>query len=147
MTENSFKINDEEFQLTKLSAMKQFHVARKVAPILADLLPAMAGIQKINDKKPESQLTESEKLEEFARVLGPVVEGLSKLSDKDSEYVLNSLLSSAEVKQKQFGSWAKVATEHGLQIQNLDLPILLQVAGRAFVFNLAGFFNVLPKLS
>ncbi len=70
--------------------------------------------------------------------------GLSKLSDADAEFVLYGLLAAAEV-QQQAGNWAQVSTGSMLMIQDLELPMLLQIAGRAFMFNLSGFFSALPR--
>jgi hypothetical protein len=90
-------------------------------------------------------MTEDEKLDQFAVVAQPFMESLSKLSDADADYVLFRLLSSVEVYQEEFKTWAKIATDTGLMMENIDLPILLQAAGRAFMFNLSGFFSSLPR--
>jgi hypothetical protein len=60
--------------------------------------------------------------------------------------VLFGLLASVEVQQAA-GNWARVSSNSMLMIQDIELPILLQIAGRAFMFNLAGFFGALPHQS
>jgi hypothetical protein len=143
MSDRVFSIGDKEFQLSKINAFKQFHIVRRVAPILADLLPAMKSVQKVSDSK---ALTEDQKLDQFAEIAAPLMNGLSKLSDADSELVLYGLLNAVEVKQTS-GNWARVASGSSLMIQDMELPMLLQIAGRAFMYNLAGFFAGLPKSS
>lgn len=138
---DEFEIGEKKFKLSKINAFKQFHIVRRIAPILADLLPAMKDVQKVNGKK---DLSEAEKFDEFAKLAAPLMTGLSKLSDSDANLVLYGLLSSAEVKQEA-GNWAKVSTDSMLMMQDLELPVLLQVAGRAFMFNLSGFFAALPR--
>ncbi len=101
----------------------------------------MKDIQKVAGKK---DLSESEKLDQFALIASPLMTGLSKLSDEDSNKVLFGLLASVEV-QQEAGNWARVSTDSMLMMQDMELPILLQVAGRAFMFNLAGFFAALPR--
>jgi hypothetical protein len=140
MSTNDFEIGGRKFKLNKIDAFKQFHIVRRIAPILADLLPAMKSIQGVT----KDTLSESDKLEEFAKIAAPLMTGLSKLSDEDSNRVLFGLLSSVEVQQGA-GNWARVSTDSMVMIQDLELPLLLQIAGRAFMFNLSGFFAGLPQ--
>lgn len=140
---NDFELGGRKFKIGKLNAFKQFHVVRRIAPILSDLLPAIGEIQKV--QKEESSKSESEKFDELAKIVSPILMGLSKLSDKDSEFVLFSLLSCAEV---QLGAtWTRVSTESMLMVQDMELPALLQIAGRSFVANLSNFFAVLPAVT
>lgn len=139
--DRSFSINGKNFKLFKIDAFKQFHIVRRVGPILADLLPAMGDIQKAL-KTPDS-LSEGENLDELAKVVSPIMLGLSKLSDEDANKVLYGLLSAVEIQQQGMG-WARVSTDSALMFQDLDLPMLLQLAGRAFMYNLSGFFAALP---
>lgn len=140
MSDNEFEIGGRHFKLRKITAFKQFHIVRRIGPILSELLPAMkAGIKTEN-------LSEDEKLDNVAKFAAPIMEGLSKLSNADSELVFFGLLASAEM-QQEHGNWANVSTESMLMIQDLELSVLLQIAGRAFMYNLAGFFSVLPQKS
>lgn len=140
MSGQAFEIGSKKFQLNKINAFKQFHIVRRIAPILADLLPAMKDVQKIQNTE---GLSEDKKLDEFAKIATPLMNGISKLSDKDADLVLFGLLSSVQV-QQETGNWANVSTETMLMMQDLELPILLQLAGRAFMYNLSGFFGALP---
>lgn len=142
--ERDFEIGGKQFRLSKINALKQFHVVRRIAPILAKLAPIMAEAA-ANQGKIDA-LPEAEKLKEFAKFASPIMEGLSELSDQDSEFVLMSLLGSAEIQQSA-GNWAKIANGTMLMIQDLELPVMLNVAGRALMYNLSGFFAVLPQVS
>lgn len=139
--ENSFEAGGRKFKLGKLDAFRQFHIVRRIGPLLAELMPALAGAAKSR----QEGMSETEKLEEFASILQPVMMGLAKLSDADADYVLFRLLGAVEVFQPQFNTWAKVATDTGLMMQDMDLPVLLQAAGRSLMFNLSGFFALLPQ--
>lgn len=140
--DNGFPIGEKKFKLNKINAFKQFHIVRRVAPVLSSLLPALTDLQK--SSKNDSQISEADKLEEFAKILSPIFTGLSKLSDAEADFVLYGLLASVEMQQAG-GNWARVSTESMLMIQDLELPVLLQIAGRAFAFNLSGFFAALPR--
>lgn len=138
---NEFEIGGRQFQVRKIDAFKQFHIVRRIGPILADLLPAMQAVGKVQ----KSDLTEEGKLDELAKLAAPLMTGLAKLSDSDADYVLYGLLAAVEMKQMPVGNWAKIHNGSMLMIQDLDLPTMLQAAGRAFMFNLSGFFAVLPR--
>jgi hypothetical protein len=136
MTE--FELGGRKFKIGKINAFKQFHLVRRLAPILADMLPAVGDLQKLSKKQ-------QEEFDQTAKILAPVLTGFSKLSDQDSEFVLYGLLSCVEV---QLGnSWSKVSTESMLMIQDLELPSLLQIAARSFMSNLSSFFLTLPAVS
>ena len=141
--DDSFEISGKKFKLNKISAMVQFHVVRRIGPLLADLMSVMGRIAKKN----VDGMTEEEKLQEFASIAAPIMNGLSRLSDADSEYVLYRLLAAVEVHQAQFNVWSKVASpENGLMMQDIEFPHLLQVATRSLMFNLKGFFSLLPQV-
>jgi hypothetical protein len=142
--EREFSIGEHTFQLNKLNAFKQFHVVRRIAPILGKLGNVLPELAKAA-KKVSAEQSVDQKIEEMAKFVEPIMNGLSSLSDADSEFVLLGLLSSVEVHQKQFNNWAKMATDKGLMFENFELPILLQCAGRAFMYNLSGFFASLPQ--
>lgn len=138
--ERDFEIGTRKFKLSKINAFKQFHIVRRIAPILAELLPA------VQLSKAKEGASESEKLEELSKMATPMMMGLSKLSDEDANYVLFGLLSAVELQQEK-GNWARVATESaGLMIQDLELPEMIQIAGKAFMYNLSGFFGALPQV-
>lgn len=139
---NGFSHGGREFKLNKLDAMKQFHIVRRIGPILSELFPAMKEAAQLNaDSKGQGAETN---LEQIAKLATPVMMGLSKLSDEDSEIVLYGLLGAVEVKQAA-GNWARVASGSLLMMQDLQLPDLLQLAGRSLMFNLGSFFLAAPR--
>jgi hypothetical protein len=141
MTE--FELGGRKFKTGKLNTFKQFHIVRRIAPILGELLPVITELQK--SQKKNSHLSEDEVFEQNVKVFSPILNGLSKLNDKDSEFVLLGLLSCVEV---QLGAgWTKLSTDDMLMVQDLDLSSLLQIAGRSFTANMQNFFAVLPAAS
>lgn len=141
--DRDFSIGGKEFRLSKLDAFKQFHIVRRLGPILGDVIPVA---QKLGGMK-EDGLSEQQKLEQFADIAKPILEGLSKLSEADANTVLLGLLSAVEIKQAPVGNWARLARDGNMMIQDLDLPVMLQAAGRAFAYNLAGFFATAHQTS
>lgn len=133
MSDRDFEIGTLKFKLNKLDPFKQFHILRRLTPLLSDLMPVAQKLSGPNVKA-------EDQFEAFV----PIFNGISKLSDEDANRVLLGLLSSVEVQQGQ-GNWAKVASDSNLMFQNIELHILLQVAGRAFGYNLKGFLAGLPQ--
>jgi|SRR5665213_626046 len=138
MNERDFEVGTRKFKLNKIDAFKQFHIVRRLAPILGDLLPVAHKLSKVSpDQMGEDQF----------QALSPIMVGISKLSDEDANRVLLGLCSAVEMQQMPAGNWARVATDAGLMFQDLELSVLLQVAAKAFMYNLSGFFAVLPQVS
>lgn len=140
MSDRDFQIGGRNFKLCKIDAFKQFHIVRRVGPMLSDLLPAMKGM---SGKNLES-LPEDEKLDAISKFVAPIMNGLSKLPDADADLVLFGLLAAVEAQQTT-GNWIRISTGSMLMVQDLELPIMLQLAGRAFMYNLSGFFGALPQ--
>lgn len=142
MSDRDFEIGNRKFKLNKIDTFKQFHIVRRLAPILGDMISAA---QKYNKFKASGSHDEKASEENFTALVTPIMNGVSKLSDADASLVLLGLCSAVEIQQMPIGNWAKVATDAGLMFQDIELPILLQIAGRAFMYNLSGFFAVLPQ--
>jgi len=140
MNERDFQVGDREFKLSKIDPFKQFHIVRRLGPILGDIIPVA---QKIKGKlSGDSTGSEEDKFQAIAELAKPVMDGISKLSDEDANRVLLGLLNSVEMKQQPKGNWARIARDENIMIQDLELPVLLQVAGRAFAYNLSSFFSI-----
>lgn len=138
---SEFEFDGQSYRLSKLNTMVQHHVVRRISPILAELLPAL---QKAGTKKDAQD--EAEMAAALADIGSPVMEGLSKLSDKDYEYVLLKLLSGVEIQQKDFKLWNKVANDSGIIYPDIvDFATSLMLAGRALSYNLTGFFSLLTR--
>lgn len=135
MTEREFTIGSDRFQLYKIDAFKQFHIVRRLGPILKDIIPIAKQAKNVNLEG----MSEDQKLDHFSKLIGPIMEGISKLSDADANLVLLGLCGSVQIHQSKFNNWAWVATGDTLSF-TLSLPVLLQIAARAFAFNLADFF-------
>lgn len=134
--ERDFSFDGKNFKISKLNAFKQFHIARRVAPLMSRLLPVMAEIAKT--LKNEKDMSEQERFDQIVKIGQPVLQGLSELPEKDADTLLKSLLAAVEMEQDA-GNWAYIVVGENLMFQNLELSTLLAVAGRAFIFNLKGF--------
>lgn len=135
MNEREFSIGDKNFKLSKIDAFKQFHIVRRIAPILADLIPMATKFSKLTPEQMQQDQFES---------LAPIMNGISRLSDADADLVMLGLLSAVEIQQSS-GGWARIAVGQNMMFGDLDLNTMLNVAGRAFMYNMASFFAGMPQ--
>lgn len=143
-SERDFQAGGREFKLNKIDAFKQFHVVRRLGPLLGEIIPAAQKIAKLNSKTDQS---EEEKFDQIAMLARPLMDGFAKLSDEDANRVLLTLLEAVEIKQPSSNSWARIARDGNMMIQDLELPLMLQCAARAFGYNLQSFFALAPQTS
>ena len=122
---------------------------RTAGGVLLFLMALEMIFEKRTERREEraEKLTEEQKLDQAVKFAGPIMNGLSKLSDKDSEIVLYGLLAAVEMKQAEHGNWARLVNGDVLAFDTIELPVLLQAAGRSFMYNMAGFFDVLQRNS
>ncbi len=121
------EISGNSYSIGKMSAMQQFHIARRLAPAIW-ALSSVAG-----KDRPEDDST-------AINALQPVAEMLSKMSDEDSEYIVKSCL--AVVQRKQQNGWAKVQSSNGgLMFDDINMQTMLQITFAVVKDNLGNFFN------
>lgn len=120
-----FELNGFEYRVQKLNARAQYHIMRRLTPMLAELASAVNAAEKADD------------------ALSPLANALARMTDADADYCLFGLLQA--VKRKQNGAWSKVALENALMFDDLDLATMLQLAFKAFQFNFASFFQSVPQ--
>ncbi len=143
MNDREFVVNGKRFQLNKIDALKQFHIVRRLGPILGSIIPVIKKL-KVNTAEKKS---EAEMLDDITVLAQPLMAGFSDLSDEDANLVLLGLCSAVEMYQDGLNCWARVADGKQFMVQNLELPELLQIAGRAFAYNLTGFFTSAHRTS
>jgi hypothetical protein len=119
-----FEIKGQQYRSGKLDAFKQFHVSRRLAPVLS----GMASLA----ESPQTDFTE---------LLQPVAEAIAHMPDSDCDYILQTCLS--VVQRQQGNAWANVYAPNtkALMFDDVDLSTMLQIAVKVIQDNLAGFFS------
>lgn len=147
MKSKDFSVKGRNFKVRKLDPFKQLHIARRLAPILQEMIPGMkeSGVLKEGGLKDVEKLSMEEQLDLAAKFITPILSGASKLSDEDTDKIMFGLLETVEMQQQPTGNWCNVVSGNLLMVEDLELPELLNLAGRSFWFNLSRFFNVLPQ--
>ena len=85
MTE--FEVNGVRYRIQRIDAMKQWHLSRKVSPLIPPLVPVFLRIAKSANKSKGAII---EDIEGISELVGPFAEGISQMSDEHSEYVFNT---------------------------------------------------------
>lgn len=128
------EISGARYRAGKLNARQQFHVARRLVPLmgsLVSLLPAPGP----DGKRPA--------LDPMA-FLEPMANAVAGLSDADSDYIMDTCLRAVE-RQVPGGAWAPVATATGaLMYDDMDLVAMLRLCAAVIQENLAGFLHAIP---
>lgn len=124
-----FEINGVQYRSDRMDAKKQFHVARRLAPLLAGL-----GGSLKSDKA------------SFSEFIGPIADALSKMSDEDTDYVIDACLRIVQRRQGQ--NWQAITARSGdLMFDDIDLPVMLRLTVAVIQQSLGGFFPGGPSIS
>lgn len=127
-------LNGHRYSIGKLSAKQQFHVSRRIAPIVPTLIPVFvrlaAGSRGITEDPGG-----------MADVLQPLADGLAAMKDEDADYVLDTCMQA--VQRRQEHGWTAVwsASQRVPMFQDIDLSVMLPLALRVIVGSLGPFIQ------
>lgn len=124
-----FEIEGRTYRANKIDARSQFHIVRRLAPVLGEIAPAIQAGGKQGGMEALPALTAA----------------IAKLSDTDADYCIFGLLKAVSRKQDQGLGWGPVCAETSIMYDDITMPIMLQLAWKAFSFNMSGFFAALPS--
>lgn len=126
------ELSGQTYRTGKLDVMRQFHLSRRLAPIIPPLIPVFV---KLKAGGLEQDLLG------FAGVLGPFADGLSAMSDEDSEYIIGTCL--GVVQRKSGKTWAAVWDVGGkvCMFDDMELPDMIQLTLRVIQDNLGPFIS------
>lgn len=124
----TIEIAGQHYQLAKLNALTQFHVARRLGPILATMGVSLQMLR--SGMKLE--------LDDFVSLLTPVMDIMSKMPDEEVNYILFTCL--GVCKRKSGEAWAPVlASGNLIMFSDIDLPTMLQLVVAVLKDNLGPF--------
>jgi len=126
-------IDGNNYRTGKLNAMTQFHVVRRLLPVVS----AFGDIP--NDPKTGKP--------DETQFLPAMIKAVSHLSDDDCEFVIAKCLQVCLRQQGQ--NWSPVwnMTVNRLQFEDIDMTGMLNLTAATLGENLAGFFPALPQSS
>lgn len=135
-----FEIEGKQFRFDKLTAMQQFHVSRKIAPLIPPLMPIFAQIKKDTDGEGKKSLVDD--FGAIGPLLQPFADGLADMSDASSEYVFGTCLSS--IRYQHGGNWVPMWSPTGnvcMFMELNDASLLLRLVVRVITESLAPFIT------
>jgi hypothetical protein len=131
-------INGHTYQIGNLDAKRQFHVVRRLAPVLAaGGAAARAWLQRADAGASGGDVASLDGL--FA-AFGPLAEALGGMTDEATDYVINTCL--AACRRQNGGTWALVATQGGaIMFSDLTMAEMLRLTLLVLQENLSGFLG------
>lgn len=134
------QIGESKYRTGKLNGWQQFHVSRKIAPLMFAYLEGAGGAVKSAVKNG----TDPKDISLFS-VVGPIADMLSKMSQEDSEYVMANCLS---VCHRAVGdSWQIVyALDGGFVMNDIGFDVMVKLAVEVIKENLGNFTDALSEL-
>lgn len=124
-------VKGNQYSVGKLGAMSQFHIARRIAPVLmaaGGVMPAIANVL-------------SGKLDANAFLaLVPLAHVLAGMGDADSEYVLSECMKACQ--RRQGDGWQRVTASTGAFLfDDIDMTVMVQLAVAVIKSNLGNFLT------
>ena len=131
MTE--IELHGQSYRIGKLDAFKQFHVSRKIAPMVPTLIPIFVEISSNADIFGD--------IDRLSTALLPFADAVAGMKDEDAEYVISTCLSS--VQRKSGTAWAKVWNDqaNACMFDDLDLSTMLPLVVHSIKENLGSFIS------
>lgn len=127
-------IGGHTYSIGKLDAFLQFHVVRRLGPLVADAALAVRAIK-------------SDQAAGREALLRTVLADLSKLPEDDANYVLKTCLGVVTRKRAIDNGWDKILAPTGALMfpAEIDMSVMLQIVWHVLMDNLASFLNALPS--
>jgi hypothetical protein len=122
-----FELYGQLYRADKIDALSQFHIVRRLAPIMGKVAPLFNGGGG-----------------DSLGVLEPLADAIGALSDEDSNHVLFGLLKAIKRKDQNGLGWSPVSNGASLMYEDINMSQMLQLAFHAFKVNFSDFFPVLP---
>jgi hypothetical protein len=118
-------VGEHVYRIRKLDPMRQFHVVRRIAPLLVSLGFTADG-------------TVKSKAQNLLKSLSGPAEALAMMSDADAEYVIHTCLIAVDRKAKN-GFAPVIQGGANMFSADMDAGVMLQLVWEVGKENLAGF--------
>ena len=119
-----FSVNGQNYRSAKIDAMRQFHLSRKLAPIIPTLIPVFLQLA---ESRKGSDKPLSDDLSSLSGLLEPFAEGIASMSDEHAEYILGTCMS---VVQRQQGTTWMAVWNNGQKVcmfDDIDAGSMIQI--------------------
>lgn len=148
------EIGGNVYAVEKLDVMRQFHVARRLAPavwalsrsagaVLKQALPEGVPATFENVVKGLKGLEDGALMGAVISAAGPLVDVFAHMSDEDSQYVINACLSVCSRRVNDTGWQVAYVEGSGFMFHDMSLPEMMQLVFLAIQHNLGNFTHAL----
>lgn len=147
---SEFEQGADTYRIGKLNAFQQFHLSRKVAPIIPTLIPIFlklnasgvdvrAQLAASVGSKDAAASPLSGDLGSLAEAMTSFADGIANMPDESAEFILSTCLS--VVQRRQGTAWFPVwnAQQNTCMFDDLDLGVLIKLSIRVIKESLGPF--------
>lgn len=131
MTE--FTVGDVDYRVGALSAIKQIHIVRRIAPLLGELVTPEL-VAKLDRAREAKKLDPLEFFPDVAKAFG-------KMNDADVEYIIETATGACE--RKQDDQWFALRRNGALMYQDIGPAELLEITINVVMDKLENFIPAL----
>lgn len=136
-----FQLNGQLYSAGRLNAKQQFHVARRLAPLLkgfGDVVKNAGGIFSIVEKHFAGKLKEDLKKIDPFEMVQPLADALNEMSDENANYIIDACCG---VTQRRTGSaWGPVIAPNGMPMYpDMDWSVIIMIVIKVVEANLLNF--------
>ena len=130
-------IGGNTYNIGSLSPLIQFHIVRRLLPVLASVMPLVLS----------KKLQGAQSDEDLLTVLIPVTEAFANLSDEDANYVIHKALSVVTRKEPNDLGWSPVLNPaNGFQYP-LTMIEMAELVYRVLEENIGDFSSALQRFT
>lgn len=134
-----FSVNGQNYRSAKIDAMRQFHLSRKLAPIIPTLIPVF--LQLAETRKASDKPLSGEDMSSLSVLLEPFAEGIASISDEHAEYILGTCMS--VVQRQQGTTWMSVwnSGQKVCMFDDIDAGSMIQIGFQVIRESLGPFIS------
>lgn len=141
MTPTEFEMDGHLYRIGRLTAYEQFHVSRKVAPLIPPLIPVFMQLAKAQGALAKGG--NAEDVSVLATLFQPFADGFAKLPDEAAEYVIATCLAVVR-RQNEKNDWVAIWSKNGrvMMFDELNnLSVMLRLVLRVIKDSLGDFLS------
>lgn len=129
----TFQVGDHNYRCRRMDAKTQFHVIRRVLPLLSKFMSSNASIMDSPNANNAAEI---------------IMGSLNKIASNDYDFIINNCLLSVE-REEAPGSYQRIMTPDGhfmYEEINYDLVSMMKIVFEVLKFNFSDFFTALPSV-
>lgn len=136
------EISGQKYRAEKMAPRQQFHLLRRLTPLMTSIGGAAMGL--LDETKPKEEV-----FADIAACIGPMAEQLASMSDETVDYVLDACLTHVQRYEPSGETWHPIYVPQPRgairMYQDLDGAGELRLCGEVIRVNLTGFFGQMSE--